>query len=652
MTHHAAYGLALLVGFCNDPSPPPGPEVNIQVTGSGTIDLKAGYQSAGTHESDSEDCRDQTTCNFALPGSDPGTPYDITLGFTPDFGWIFDSIHTTCSSSYDTNELASKNIDCSVVFAQVIPYQVQINVEGNGSVDLAASYVAQGQMMTFEHTCAGAGPCNVVLPFADLGTDVSVTLVNHPGPGMTLDVHDTSCDGAFVLNALRTNLECTVAFRQNLFVADAGHFADAVHFSDAPGPIRIDLTKDGVGHGTVTSTPSGIDCGPACTSETGGFFEATTLHAVPDASSIFAGWSGDPDCQASDTDPTTTKPLSAYQTYHCTATFRPPMLFVSVTGNGHVASMPAGIDCPLDCQAPFDKSVQVVLTEAPVMGNQFVSATGACSFTDGKATVSVMDGDARCDVTFEPLPVTHSITVTKGGAGTGLVTSSPSGIACGPICTAAFTVNTVMLRAEAVVGSAFVKWTGDCSGTSANVSLDITSQDKTCHAEFEPLYWLTVTKAGNGSGRITSSPAGIDCGSVCSYQFLAGTQVTLTADPDPGSQTGGGWGGACATYDTTDTASVTMTANESCSLSFVTTGCGLGITVTQVGSRLDLAATNPPSSATFYWSLSWLHGSISTTTSTTSTDAPDPGTYTASVTAVNLSGECSASTMFTVPPQP
>jgi hypothetical protein len=49
-----------------------------------------------------------------------------------------------------------------------------------------------------------------------------------------------------------------------------------------------------------------------------------------------------------------------------------------------------------------------------------------------------------------------------------------------------------------------------------------------------PQYGLTVTKAGNGSGRVTSSPAGIDCGPTCSALFPDETSVFLTPIADPG----------------------------------------------------------------------------------------------------------------------
>jgi hypothetical protein len=56
---------------------------------------------------------------------------------------------------------------------------------------------------------------------------------------------------------------------------------------------------------------------------------------------------------------------------------------------------------------------------------------------------------------------------------------------------------------------------------------------------------LTVHKAGTGSGRVTSSPAGISCGVTCSVGFFQGTAVTLTAKAARGS-TFSGWSGACS----------------------------------------------------------------------------------------------------------
>jgi hypothetical protein len=46
------------------------------------------------------------------------------------------------------------------------------------------------------------------------------------------------------------------------------------------------------------------------------------------------------------------------------------------------------------------------------------------------------------------------------------------------------------------------------------------------------LITLTVSKSGNGGGRVTSLPIGIDCGGGCQAAFPRNTVVTLTAAPN------------------------------------------------------------------------------------------------------------------------
>jgi len=74
---------------------------------------------------------------------------------------------------------------------------------------------------------------------------------------------------------------------------------------------------------------------------------------------------------------------------------------------------------------------------------------------------------------------------------------------------------------------------------------------------------LTVTKAGTGSGTVTSSPPGINCGTDCTENYLFGTVVTLTPTPDSGSGVTQ-WSGD---PDCTD-GSVTMEASKSCIATF------------------------------------------------------------------------------------
>ena len=57
---------------------------------------------------------------------------------------------------------------------------------------------------------------------------------------------------------------------------------------------------------------------------------------------------------------------------------------------------------------------------------------------------------------------------------------------------------------------------------------------------------LVVMTSGTGSGVVTSSPAGIDCGADCSEAYPPGSIVTLTAAPAMGSTFEGWLGGGCS----------------------------------------------------------------------------------------------------------
>ena len=79
---------------------------------------------------------------------------------------------------------------------------------------------------------------------------------------------------------------------------------------------------------------------------------------------------------------------------------------------------------------------------------------------------------------------------------------------------------------------------------------------------------LTVQASGTGAGTITSSPAGIDCGSTCSASFESGSSVTLSATPSTGD-TFGGWSGACSGAGS---CSLTLSANASVTATFTAGG--------------------------------------------------------------------------------
>jgi hypothetical protein len=83
------------------------------------------------------------------------------------------------------------------------------------------------------------------------------------------------------------------AFVASLGCGGGGTSSPPPQPSSNPTPTTFTLTvqKSGNGVGTVTSSPSGISCGSAC-SATFNSGTSVTLSAQPDANSVFSGWSG------------------------------------------------------------------------------------------------------------------------------------------------------------------------------------------------------------------------------------------------------------------------------------------------------------------------------------------------------------------------
>jgi hypothetical protein len=76
---------------------------------------------------------------------------------------------------------------------------------------------------------------------------------------------------------------------------------------------------------------------------------------------------------------------------------------------------------------------------------------------------------------------------------------------------------------------------------------------------------LSVVKLGDGSGHVTSNPAGIDCGGDCSGLFAEGASVTLTATAAESSYFAG-WGGDAAGTD--DAVTIELADDKSVSATF------------------------------------------------------------------------------------
>jgi List-Bact-rpt repeat protein len=122
-----------------------------------------------------------------------------------------------------------------------------------------------------------------------------------------------------------------------------------------------------------------------------------------------------------------------------------------------------------------------------------------------------------------------------------------------------------------------------------------------------PQHTLSVGKTGNGTGTVTSTPAGISCGSICAADFADGTMVTLTPVADAGS-TFTSWGGACSgsgacTVSMTETRSLTATFKLDQYTSSLNNGViKVGIDATNMGGAITYLseATSPTNLINIY----------------------------------------------------
>ena len=172
-------------------------------------------------------------------------------------------------------------------------------------------------------------------------------------------------------------------------------------------------------------------------------------------------------------------------------------------------------------------------------------------------------------------PHSVSVSVSGTGAAAGSVNSAPTGISCSVgnagTCSGSF-AGTVSLTATPATGSSFTGWT-NCPAPSGNTCSFTVLSNTSVSASFAPASYglsISLSKPVRTSPSVSISVGGTvvqTCTTNCSRTLTYNTLVTLTAIPVTGARFIG-WGGACSSFGTATTCTVTISAATSVSATF------------------------------------------------------------------------------------
>jgi len=261
-------------------------------------------------------------------------------------------------------------------------------------------------------------------------------------------------------------------------------------------------------------------------------------------------------------------------------------LTVATAGGGIISSDPSGILCGSDCSEPYNQGTAVTLKANPLSGYAFKSWSGSCSSATSSTTTLTLNSDMSCSAAFEKLPIASiSGSVWNDLNEDGIRQDNESGLFFKGVLLSykigtqvfdffEYTDNngnysfkdlsageyTVFLETEAGWIQTFPVSLGKHTGSIANYQM-ITGLN---FGMKQIIYFpLTLQKIGNGT--VKSSPAGIECGSDCTENYVSGAEINLIATPDTGFSFTN-WSGACS--GNTNSITVKMDAAKNCVANF------------------------------------------------------------------------------------
>jgi len=335
------------------------------------------------------------------------------------------------------------------------------------------------------------------------------------------------------------------------------------------------ISPTGGGEGTITSQPSGIECGHGGgfgTDCENGYADQTSieLHVTTPENSTFAGWNGQCDSEVDDI-----CTIAVNQDITLTPQFDPAPRSFTIgglgSGGGIVTATANAVnnecvysgDAPVECSFELLDGTEVALMAVPDENSVFSGWSGNnCPYAQSELPNLAITEDIHCTAVFTDIDDTLNVLVVRTSGPGSVIHVDEQGdaisgsIDCGSTCTDSIQPGeTVRLHAMPDAGDTeFIGWSGDagCSGTNDTIIVTI-SADLNCTAEFAGYFMLDINvtfsrldflptdslpivtyEAGGMSGECTLDAP-------CSERFLSGTDVTIKATPDEFFTFNSGW---------------------------------------------------------------------------------------------------------------
>jgi pimeloyl-ACP methyl ester carboxylesterase len=346
---------------------------------SSTLEVSFAGSGSGGVTSNPQGISCRANCSYAFPSN-----ASVTLIAWPDTGMVV-SGWSGCSTQTSSTCTVSMDSSKSVTVTFVTQQSNQLSPPTLNAVQISGSAISPLGTFSWSQVTHNAG---------------YRILVATQKSALPIDPNSPSCSSSCLINltvganvtsytsAANTLAPGTTYFWQVHALAGTGYsygvWSNVGTFSTSQSPGQVQVTLQGSGTGTVTSSPSGINCPGVCSASFAAN-TAVTLSATASIGSQFLQWGGA--CAGASCTVSATGIQTVFANFNLNSNYT---LTLGISGTGTVTSTDGKINCTYlsgTCIASYPSGTTVVLNGTPGTNYTLGGWSGACSGTGSCSVV-------------------------------------------------------------------------------------------------------------------------------------------------------------------------------------------------------------------------------------------------------------------------